>query len=536
MSEPPVNLASPNHGGPQTPHRIVIHATCPNLPGHKASSKHAAAGTARYFAMPAAQVSAHYVEGVDGEYHCVPEDVVAWHAPPNTGSIGIEITADGGNNGLFTRRPGKDGYSREDWLAADVWPAVDRAASRVAEICHRRGFPITRLDTPQLLAGDRGTSGHGDVSAAWPQEDDHSDPGPNFPWDKFLAAVHTHLTKLAPKKETHMPRTMYDAITTTNIPSSATMVAGYIDGYWANVAEVRKVHPHAQVVEIATLAATHAGHVLDVERGDATPEQAVGWVKARRAAGADPSVYCNTSTWPAVVAAFDAAKERLPHWWAARYDFVAALDVSGSVAKQYADPGPYDLSIVAAYWPGVDPAPKVTDAIPTLQVGSAGAFVHNLQSWLDWLGAKLTVDGDFGPLTAKAVESFQGKHGLSADGVVGPLTLAALEHAGVNLRVAAHPRPAPKPAPKPEPKPAPVPVTGPPKTTRQQKPLTKVAAKVRSEPVVTAGGIAGLVTAFETWLHTKGFSTQELESVVGLLAPIVTSFVARHFVKPVGKK
>lgn len=39
-----------------------------------------------------------------------------------------------------------------------------------------------------LKAGRRGICGHVDVTDAWHQSD-HDDPGPWFPWDKFMAVV-----------------------------------------------------------------------------------------------------------------------------------------------------------------------------------------------------------------------------------------------------------------------------------------------------------------------------------------------------------
>jgi hypothetical protein len=78
----------------------------------------------------------------------------------------------------------------------------------------------------------------------------------------------------------------------------------------------------------------------------------------RRAAGADPTIYCNASTWPAVRAAFAAANVAEPHYWIAKYDGDPTIP-AGAVAKQYrGDVAPgYDVSSVVDYWPGVDPAP-----------------------------------------------------------------------------------------------------------------------------------------------------------------------------------
>jgi peptidoglycan hydrolase-like protein with peptidoglycan-binding domain len=64
---------------------------------------------------------------------------------------------------------------------------------------------------------------------------------------------------------------------------------------------------------------------------------------------------------------------------------------------------------------------------PTLTEGDTGAAVQTLQTRLNVWGAKLTVDGDFGPATLAAVKAFQTAHNLTVDGVVGPATWAALE-------------------------------------------------------------------------------------------------------------
>lgn len=155
-------------------------------------------------------------------------------------------------------------------------------------------------------------------------------------------------------------RFMYDSVTASDIPVSAQMVAGYVNGpyQWSPADWTR--FPDAVKVRIATHANINDGHVLDIEQGNATPDQAPGWVTMRRAGGADPSVYCSQSTWLTVQAAFRNAGVPQPHYWIAHYDNAAVLP-DGAVAKQYANAplagGHYDLSIVADVWPGIDTKP-----------------------------------------------------------------------------------------------------------------------------------------------------------------------------------
>ncbi|MEU0795366.1 hypothetical protein ABZ342_35335 [Amycolatopsis sp. NPDC005961] len=152
-------------------------------------------------------------------------------------------------------------------------------------------------------------------------------------------------------------RTMYDAVTAANIPAGAQMVAGYIDKIqlepWSAADWAR--FPNAVKVTIVKKASTNDGHVLDVEPGDAGPGEAPGWVRMRRAAGADPTIYCNLSTWPTVRSAFSSAGVAEPHYWIAHYNGDPAIP-DGAIAKQYrGDVAPgYDVSSVADYWPGVD--------------------------------------------------------------------------------------------------------------------------------------------------------------------------------------
>jgi hypothetical protein len=163
-----------------------------------------------------------------------------------------------------------------------------------------------------------------------------------------------------------MTRTMYDGVTPSRLPPSASMVAGYADGHYANLAAMRARYPHATVVSIAVSWRTRA-QVLDVETGDATPAQAVQWCLHTMAgtANRDLTVYCNTSTWPSVRAAFRAAGVSEPQYWVAEYDGVAAIP-AGAVAKQYRNTPGYDVSVVVAAggWHGVDPTTPAPTPTP----------------------------------------------------------------------------------------------------------------------------------------------------------------------------
>lgn len=186
MSEPPITIRAIHDSGPfnGTPNRVVIHATNSGVGFPRSSAPGTAHGTAVYFTQKASGGSAHYICDAGGdEQHCVPDNTIAWHAPPNDHSIGIEINADGGDP-----KVAPTDYSRAQWLSAQCWPGVALAARRTAELCDRFNIPKVRLSVADLRAGRHGICGHVEVSQAFGLTD-HSDPGPNFVWPEFMAAV-----------------------------------------------------------------------------------------------------------------------------------------------------------------------------------------------------------------------------------------------------------------------------------------------------------------------------------------------------------
>ncbi len=78
-------------------------------------------------------------------------------------------------------------------------------------------------------------------------------------------------------------------------------------------------------------------------------------------------------------------------------------------------------------WGAGAPAPAPSPAGPTLRKGDMGPEVRKLQTQLEQHGIRTGgIDGNFGPMTQKAVTEFQRAKGLNANGVAGPETWAAL--------------------------------------------------------------------------------------------------------------
>jgi len=149
--------------------RIVIHDM------EMAEGATTAEACARMFHTSTRQASAHFCVDSDTVVQCVDLDRRAWHAPPNTGSIGIE-------------HAGFAAQSRSQWLDPYGTAMLTRSAALTAWLSALLDIPVVKLTAADLLAGRRGLCGHVDVSKAW-HKTDHTDPGAAFPWDWYLDQV-----------------------------------------------------------------------------------------------------------------------------------------------------------------------------------------------------------------------------------------------------------------------------------------------------------------------------------------------------------
>lgn len=166
---------------------------------------------------------------------------------------------------------------------------------------------------------------------------------------------------------------MADSVNAAGLPVGYDFYAGYVNGRYANMAQIEARFPSSKVIGISVTASDNNGTVLDVENFDATPVQAPPWVQMRRQAGITPWVYCSESVWPAVIQAFTSSQTAPPLYWIAAYPGPGPVLFPGSIAHQWADQGLYDESVVADFIPGIDTvSPAQEDNMPYYAVNSTG--------------------------------------------------------------------------------------------------------------------------------------------------------------------
>ncbi len=150
---------------------IVVHTMeSPEKPG-------TARAVAKWFAgATAPMASAHVcVDNVE-QIECVKPQHIAFGAP-------------GANrDGYQIEHAGRAAQSALDWQDPFSVAMLVLSARQAASIAHRYIIPATKLGAAELLAGAHGFCGHVDVTQAY-HKSTHTDPGPHFPWEQYLALV-----------------------------------------------------------------------------------------------------------------------------------------------------------------------------------------------------------------------------------------------------------------------------------------------------------------------------------------------------------
>lgn len=183
---PRAYMSSPNQGPAATDGRLVVI--------HTAEGATSAAGLGGYFGTTAAASSSHVGIDADGVIQYVPYTRQSW-----TLRNGNPISENAELCGFAS-------MTRTEWLSeTDVTrefiPGKGRktvrrprqmlrhAAAWTALRCAENKVPLRKLDPADVDAGQRGVIGHADWTLSRVGQGTHTDPGPGFPWDVFLADV-----------------------------------------------------------------------------------------------------------------------------------------------------------------------------------------------------------------------------------------------------------------------------------------------------------------------------------------------------------
>lgn len=154
---------------------IVVHTT------EGAATASAAEDGASYDQRRTDGTSAHYFHDSTSTVQCVrtPDQAHAARTQGNRRGIQHELCTRAGS---------------ADWADTYHQAMLRRAARQAARDSRKWGIPVRRLTVAQVAAGVKGFCGHWDITRAFPQDNGtHTDPGPSFPWSRFLDMVRAEL-------------------------------------------------------------------------------------------------------------------------------------------------------------------------------------------------------------------------------------------------------------------------------------------------------------------------------------------------------
>jgi hypothetical protein len=150
----------------------------------------------------------------------------------------------------------------------------------------------------------------------------------------------------APAPQPAQPTTFYDSVTPSSIPAGA-QAAVYSDGTYS--ASPAQVAGHPNTLWIDTNGSNPKANALDVEPGDATPQQAATWVQQKLTATPNQTaiVYTYRAQWQATKDAISTLSPQMQShvkWWIADPTGVPHI-VPGSDATQWYWGQSYDQSL-----------------------------------------------------------------------------------------------------------------------------------------------------------------------------------------------
>jgi len=153
---------------------IVVH----DMEASETSTR--AENTAQYFATlnDGRSVSSHYCCDSDSVVQCVRLGDVAYTVGNRPGNY----------RGINWEFAGFAQQTREQWLDPFGKAMFAQAAPYIRADARKYGIPLVKRTVAELKAYKPGVTSHNDLREAFGNTT-HTDPGPNFPWDYFMALL-----------------------------------------------------------------------------------------------------------------------------------------------------------------------------------------------------------------------------------------------------------------------------------------------------------------------------------------------------------
>lgn len=152
---------------------------------------HCTANTAS--AMAEARYAQKRTDGVSAHFYADSFEVI--QSLDTTSKAGHAGSTQGNENAIAVEITGLASWSRTQWLATVAWPALGATLATVINWHWPDGsFGVRHTGPAEMTANPKVKAlyGHNDMRLAWGHTT-HTDPGPNFPWDRLITAINDAL-------------------------------------------------------------------------------------------------------------------------------------------------------------------------------------------------------------------------------------------------------------------------------------------------------------------------------------------------------
>jgi hypothetical protein len=160
--------------------------------------------------------SYHAVTDTDRIIPCTPDYLVAY-AAGGANQYGLHLCLPVRIRARSTSDPDAN-VSRAEWLDVGSRPYIRQAAEWIVDKARLYRIPLRRITDAEMAAGSWGFCDHWTASRAF-RKSDHTDVGPDFPWDVLAADIASIVNPPPPIQEDDMklmtPRRVTDTRNTT---------------------------------------------------------------------------------------------------------------------------------------------------------------------------------------------------------------------------------------------------------------------------------------------------------------------------------